>query len=290
MPGRPSLPAALSAVTAVLLVAGLAATRLVAGDDGPAGARPVIDGPPPPLASSQGVPLTLAGEAPFDVAHLAVGDPTVLVVVAGQEAAPVPGPCSLVTTIRVLSQDATTVHVGVYTYRTVRPLGPGEGCTGEGRPPARLRVRLGVPLAGRTVISGEEGPTVTVVDPTVLLTATDLPDGYAARGELSLQRSGPQRSVVSSWAHRGPAEGVSLVVVQGSPVAVEPTGGQQVLARLRVRGRDAAFTQTAGFTDVRCLRWREQPDLAVAVCSTGSPVAPLDVDALRRVAEGLRRG
>jgi len=251
-----------------------------------------VDGPPPERIEVQGVALKLDGPAGFTVVQLDDTSRNVLIVRGGQGAPGKPSHCTLYTTGRILSQDHTSVHVGLYLYSTVRNPGFGQGCTLIGYGPAVIRLDLGVPLGQRVVYNGTDNTTpVRVVDPRALLQATTLPDGYQRPGTLVEETigTGADSTIREQRTYLGPQANDDIEIYEGTPNAVEPSGNQDVLARVTVRGHPATFEQARGFADLRCLRWRERVDDAVEVCSRGATTAPLTARDLQQVADGLRR-
>lgn len=246
-------------------------------------------GPPPDRITVDGVDLKLDSSVPFRTAQVAPDDPATVIVIGGQDAGGKPNPCTLYTVGRLLSQDDAAVRIGLYVYRTVEDLAAGSGCTAIGYPPARVRITLDRPFGSRKLICDKDGTLVPVSDPRALFRADELPAGYKQPGTLEVERrEGGQ--VVNTMTYAGPDPDTALHLVEGPPSALEPSNNQQILQRIRVRGHDGVFQQTVNFPDVKCLRWRETDDLALAVCTRGNPEGPLSAEQLTRVAESLKIG
>ena len=173
----------------------------------------------------------------------------------------------------------------------VAPLPSGHGCGLSLPPPAQHRVDLGVPLDGRRVFD-TDGLALTVLDIGTLLVPTTLPEGYRLPGTLTVGAGLPDSSNdVTLHTYAGPDRDTTIEIYQGRPDEVpgrdEPVYPSVVIDRPTVRGHRAVVTETAGFEDLTCLRWRESQDSTVDVCSRGAP-APLRSDELQAIAASMR--
>lgn len=268
--------------------------RLSSAPSAPASASAASDdeGEPPQRMLIEGVEVERAELGIFDLVQLAKGDPAQLVLLGGQNDPGKPNPCSLEAVARRLAEDDKGVRIGVYLYRTVEKLVPNQGCPSIAYPPQRLVVQLNKPLAGRGVVDASSERPVAVVDPARLLQLTELPDGYAKEGELTIDQLPSRGGLVTMWTYAGADRGVAIHLRQGAPEAVEPPddAGLQELGRYTVHGRTAVFNQAPNFADVKCMRWRETDQLSAVLCTRGNPEAPLDADTMARLAEATATG
>ncbi len=239
----------------------------------------------PATIEVQGRTLQVQGGAPFGVAYIDPAHPRDLVVhrkVPGSVGGCFPWP-----ELRVVSQSADQVEIGVFEYQTAKPF-----CvdampdTSDASP--YLRVTLVAPLGERRLLDeGAGGVEALVVDPTDWLTADYLPPGFTTDGQIPFtgQRGGGGGAVVEeTWA----AEhgGVQLTLQQGQ--ALRPGGG--VPRHVTVRGHVGTYSNQPGNTfPVRCLSWLEKANDRVVLCSHGGELKHTLSDAqLLTIAEALR--
>ena len=250
------------------------------------------EGEPPERMMIDGVEVKRSELAPFELVQVEQDNPARLVLLAGQDSPGKPNPCSLEAVVRRLAENDKQVRVAVYLYRTVQELGPNEGCPGVGYPAARFVVPLEQPLGGRSVVDASTDKAVTVIDPAQLLRLTEVPDGYKPAGQLSIDQLPSRGGLVTMWTHEGAQPGTAIHLRQGDPAAVEPPADAtlQTLGRYTVHGHPAVFNQAPNFPDVKCMRWRESEELSAVLCTRGDPAAPLDGDAVARLAEATTVG
>jgi hypothetical protein len=254
------------------------------------GVRRSLSSPAPRRITVQGVELRRTGEVPFIHARLADDDPSVLVVEAGENYPGPPRTCRTWVTAQLLHEDASTVRVATFLYRTVKR--PPDACTLEGYLPKPLRVQLAAPLAGRELYDGDAPVPTPVLDPSALLVLPSPPPGYARTGKLTVDDGNPHGgSTFAVRTYAGPKQS-AIEVYQGRPQhGPGPVGDalsdiEVVRSRPAVRGHAGVVHQARSFDDVICLRWNERIDLVVSVCTRGNP-APLNGDQLVKLAETL---
>jgi hypothetical protein len=160
------------------------------------------------------------------------------------------------------------------------PLPAGHGCAAIGYERA-VTVELPEPLRGRPVVDGATGEQRPVIDAALLLTPSWLPAGYRFVGER-VEAGIDSRE----WAPDGPDERLLIDFGDADKVA-RPGFDPVVLARPVVRGVRATVWKTRLFDDLICVSWAEG-GMGHRVCTSGAPDKLLPIQALTRVADGLR--
>lgn len=216
----------------------------------------------------------------WDGARLVRGDPDRLTLYfVGGPPGPANEPCA--RAYRATAQAAGDKVTVVLRELPSPPLPPGHGCAevGYGR---TFELALPEPLRDRPVVDGATGEERLVSDAALLLTPSFLPVGYRFVSER-VEQGIDERA----WAPEGRRD-VRLLVEQGDPgMLARPGYDPVVLARPVVRGTPATVWKTRRFDDLVCVSWAEGTT-GHRVCTSGRPGTLLPIEALVRVADGLR--
>jgi hypothetical protein len=240
----------------------------------------------PPAIELKGQRLDIQGGAPFEVAYLDPRRPRDLVVQRKQPSTV--GGCFPWPVLRVVSQTADTVEIGVFEYQVATP-----DCFDHmpdiGNTAPDLRVTLEAPLGQRRLLDvGAGGVEALVIDPSQWLTPGYLPPGFSDQGQIPFyaKRGGGGGPVTSaSWSAEHGV--VQLTLQQGQ--ALRPGGG--IVSHVIVRGHYGTYSNGPGQRyPIRCLSWLEAASDRVVLCSHGGELKHVLSDRqLLRVAVALHR-
>lgn len=186
--------------------------------------------------------------------------------------------CTALTVAFVAEQTAESVTVVTADYGPDTASTPAT-CVAIGYPPYRLKVELSEPLGTRELLD-EAGQVRPPFDLSTFPTLSYVPDGYTS-GPVS-PGNGP--GIVQQTFTAG--EGV-LIVQAGPRQQQTQTYQKEVLATPTINGHKAEVYQSAGFPGNRTISWQRDAKTTILIQSVGTQTAPLSIDDLIKVAEGV---